>query len=390
MRDDTADTLTFIGRTSFRARRRLFGIAQADRRHHLYVIGQTGTGKSTLLHALMRQDAVNGRGFALIDPHGDLSEQLVARWPEHRTDFVYWNVPDPAAPIAFNPLTASTPATRLLAASGILEVTKKLWDDSWGPRLEHILRNALLALVEVPGSTLADVLRLLEDDAFRKDVAARLENAQVRQFWLGEYQRIPAPRRAEAIAPIQNKIGAWLTYPRLREIFCDGSDSTDLRRLMDSGSVLVVNLAKGRLGEDATALFGALLLSTLARLGLERADQRENERRDFAVYCDEVQIFATLGVANMLAELRKYGVHAIVGHQYLAQLEPGVRNAILGNVGTLVAFRLGPADAKMIAAMLDFEVGWQELLRLPNHHAFVRLLVHGHPMPAFSAETLAL
>ena len=159
---------------------------------------------------------------------------------------------------------------------------------------------------------------------------------------------------------------------------------------MDSGGVLVVNLAKGRLGEDATALFGALLLSTLARIGLERADQPEHERRDFAVYCDEVQIFATLGVANMFAELRKYAVHVVVGHQYLAQLEPDVRNAILGNVGTLIAFRVGPADAKTLATMLDFDLEPAELIRLPNHHAFVRLLVDGHPMPAFSAEALRL
>lgn len=384
--------LTFIGRTTFRNERRLFGIQQADRRQHLYVIGQTGTGKSTLLEALMRQDLVNGAGFALIDPHGDLAERVVARCPVgRRSDLTYWNVPDPSITVTFNPLAASLPATRLLAASGALEVFKKLWLDSWGPRLEHLLRYALLALVEIPGATLADLLRLLEDDAFRQDAAQKVGNPQVRRFWLEDYgYYFPPRRRAEAIAPVQNKVGSFLAHPRLRQILCEGSESTDLRRLMDTGGVLVVNLSKGRLGEDATALFGALLVSNLARLGLERADQPEGARPDFAVYCDELQIFTTLSVANMLAELRKYGVHLIVAHQYLAQLEPDVLHAILGNVGTLIAFRAGPSDSKVLTAMLDADLEPADLMRLPNHHAYVRLMVDGMPRLAFSAETLRL
>lgn len=386
------DPLTFIGRTTFRRARRLFGIQQADRRQHLYVIGQTGTGKSTLLEALMRQDLVNGAGFALIDPHGDLAERVVARCPPgRRSGLTYWNVPDPSITVTFNPLAASLPATRILAASGVLEVFKKLWLDSWGPRLEHLLRYALLALVEIPGATLADLLRLLEDDGFRRDAAQKVGNPQVRRFWLEDYgYYFPARRRAEALAPVQNKVGSFLAHPRLRQILCEGSESTDLRRLMDTGGVLVVNLSKGRLGEDATALFGALLVSTLARLGLERADQPEDARPDFAVYCDELQIFTTLSVANMLAELRKYGVHLIVAHQYLAQLEPDVLHAILGNVGTLIAFRVGPSDVKVLAAMLDADIEPADLMRLPNHHVYVRLMVDGMPRQAFSAEALRL
>lgn len=381
--------ITYLGRTTFRNHRRLFGILDEDRRHHMYLVGQSGTGKSTLLESITRQDLVNGRGFALIDPHGDLASCIAITCPDRRKgQLVYWDLPDSTVDVSFNPLAASTPETRILAASGVLDVFKKLWLESWGPRLEHLMRYSLLALVETPGASLADIMRLLVEDTFRKRVAEPLMNGQVREYWLRDYERMSKGERSTAIAPIENKVGAFLAHPRLRSIFCDNSDSRDLRELMDRDGVLVVNLSKGRLGEDATALFGALLVSTLARLGLERADQPEEYRRDFTVVCDEAQLFTTLSVANMLAELRKYRVQVALANQYLNQLAPEVRDAVFGNVGTVVAFRIGASDAKVLAQVLDADLEPGDLMRLPNHHAYMRLMVHGSPVQAFSAETL--
>lgn len=381
--------LTFVGRTTFRNERRLFGMPHEDRRHHVYVIGQTGTGKSTLLATLIRQDLEVGRGFALIDPHGDLAHRVALRVPAHRqADFTYANVADGGVGFAFNPL-ACTPATRSITAAGVLDVFKKLWPDSWGPRLEHLLRYALLALVELPGATLGDVLRLLDDDEFRRDAARQVGNAQVRRFWLREYDRYSPGRRAEAIGPVQNKVGAFLAHPTLQRIL-GKANGCDLRGLMDNGGALVVNLSKGRLGADPAELLGALLVSTLARVGLERADQPEADRRDFTVYLDEFQTFTTMSVAEMLAELRKYHVGLVLAHQYLAQLDPPIREAILGNVGTLLTFRVGPADARVFAPLLGNGLTVEDLVRLPNHHLYARLLVEGMPAPAFSAEALRL
>jgi DNA helicase HerA-like ATPase len=237
------DEVVFFARTNFRNRGRLVGIREADRRHHLYIIGKTGTGKSTLLETLIRQDIEAGRGVALLDPHGDLVERVVSRLPERRKgDLIYFDVPDTCHPLGFNPLEAVPPAKRSLAASGILEVFKKLWPDSWGPRLEHILRNALLALLDQPQATLADVLRLLDDAGFRKRAAGRVRSAQVRNFWLRENEGYPARFRAEAIAPVQNKVGAFLADPVLHNILTQPRSAFDLRRVIDEGRILLVNL----------------------------------------------------------------------------------------------------------------------------------------------------
>ena len=382
--------LTFLGRTTFRNKQRLFGIHDADRRHHIYLVGQTGTGKSTLLEALIRQDLVNGKGFALIEPHGDLVDWVANKCPSSLRDRVqYLDVASTAPAFTFNPLRA-LPGTREIAAAGILGVFKKIWQDSWGPRLEHLLRYALLALVELPDSTLGDILRMLEDDEFRRETARDVGNPQVRRFWLREYEHYSPGRRAEAMGPVQNKVGAFLAHPALQRVLAGDRPALDVRRLMDAGGALLINLSKGRLGEDAGALLGALLVSTIARVGLERADQPEADRRDFAVYLDEFQTFVTLGLAEMLAELRKYHVSLVLAHQYLEQVDLEIREAILSNVGTLVVFRVGPTDAKVLLPILGADLEAADLLRLPNHHAYVRLLVNGAPVQAFSAETLRL
>ena len=381
--------LTFIARTNWRNLYRPFSIRQADRRSHMYIIGKTGTGKSTLLQTMIRQDIRNGAGLALLDPHGDLVEHVLKAIPEGRQDdLIYFNVPDASHPLGFNPLEGVPPPSRPLAASNMLEVFKRIWADSWGPRLEHILRNALLALLDQPEATLADILRLLDDKRFRARVAERVANSHVRDFWLREYEGYPVRFRAEAIAPVQNKVGAFLSNPILQEILTQPKSAFDLRQVMDEGRILLVNLAKGKLGEDNAALLGALLVSRLGPAALSRADVPEDDRRDFYLYLDEFPTFTTLSFATMLSELRKYRVSLILAHQYLSQLNPLVWDAILGNVGTVIAFRMGANDAEILEKEFTPEFRAGDLMSLPNYNIFIKLMVGGTVSKPFSAETL--
>lgn len=385
------DSISVFAQTDWRNLRQPFGIRQADRRAHMYVIGKTGTGKSTLLATLLKQDLEQGCGVALLDPHGDLVDSAIAWVPDsRRDDLVYFNVPDVTQGIAFNPLETVPPLKRPLAASGLIEVFKKNWADSWGPRLEYILRNALITLLDQPEATLADVLRLFDDAHYRRNAAMRCWNPQVRDFWLKEFENYPKTFRLEAIAPIQNKVGAFLSNPILRNILVQPKSSFDPRRLMDDGKILLVNLAKGRIGEDTAGLLGALLVSRIGLAGLSRADISEEDRRDFHVYLDEFQNFTTLSLANMLSELRKYRVNLVLAHQYLTQLEPEVRDAILGNVGTTISFRLGVPDAEILAKEFYPEFSVEDLIGLPNYQIYLKLMIDGRVSKAFSAETIRL
>lgn len=389
MASESDNPITFIGRTNFRNAGKLFGIRRGDRRAHMYVIGKTGTGKSTLLETLIRQDVKVSDGLALLDPHGSLVESVLPRIPASRqADLVYFNVPDQSQPLGFNPLERVPPLQRPLAASALIEVFKKIWAEFWGPRLEHILRNALLALLDQPQATLADALRLLDDRSFRRNAAERVGNAQVRNFWLREFESYPTRFRAEAIAPLQNKVGAFLSNPILRKILTQERSSFDVRRLMDEGKILLVNLAKGKIGEDTAALLGALLVTQIGITALRRADTTEVERRDFYLYLDEFQSFTTISLANMLSELRKYRVNMILAHQYLSQLEPQVLDAILGNVGTLISFRLGAADAQILEKEFYPELTALDLTSLPNYHIYLKVMVEGVVSRPFSARSV--
>jgi DNA helicase HerA-like ATPase len=382
--------IAYFAQTNFRNQQKIFGIQQNDRVSHIYIIGKTGTGKSTLLETLIRQDIKSGQGLALLDPHGDLVEKVLTTMPEHRKDdLIYFNVPDSSQPLGFNPLERIPPQKRAFAASGLIEVFKKIWADSWGPRLEHILRNALLALLDQPQATLADVLRLLDDRSFRKDTVAQVYNPQVRDFWLREYEGYPSRFRAEAVAPIQNKVGAFLADPILNRILTQTKSAFDLRRVMDEGKILLVNLAKGKIGMDTAALLGALLVSRIGMAALSRAEMPEENRRDFYLYLDEFPSFTTLSLATMLSELRKYRLGLILSHQHLSQLDPQVRDAVLGNVGTIISFRLGLVDAEILAKEFYPELTAADLVNLPNLHIYLRLMVDGVVSRPFSAETLA-
>lgn len=381
--------ITFFAKTNFRNRGKIFGIKRADRRAHTYLIGKTGTGKSSLIHTLVRQDIACSQGLALFDPHGDLVERMLAAIPEHRKDdLIYFNVPDRTQPLGFNPLERIPPEKRPLGASSLLEVFKKIWNDSWGPRLEHILRNALLALLEQPESTLADILHLLSDRVFRKETMANVYNPQVREFWLQEYESYTPHFRIEAIAPIQNKVGAFLANPLLNRILTQPRSAFDVRRIMDEGKILLVNLAKGKIGEDTAALLGALLVARIEMAALSRADVPEEERCDFYVYLDEFPTFTTLGLANMLSELRKYRAPIILAHQFGSQLDVEVRDAILGNVGTIISFRVGVMDAEILAKEFYPESTAADLISLPNHDIYLKLMIDGVVSQPFSVTTL--
>jgi len=384
-----ANFTTILGRSNFREDRRLVGLKREDRLAHLLIVGKTGTGKSTLLESMMLQDLENGNGFALIDPHGDLAERIAQNIPSHRkADIFYLNAADPAQPYGYNPLRYVSSDRSALAASGLLEAFRKMWPDAWGVRMEHILRNTLMALLEQPKATLHDILRMYSDKTFRLTIARSLRNETVRHFFEKEYERFSFGYRADGVASIQNKVGAFLVDPILNRILTNQQNDLHFRKIMDEGKVLLVNLAKGRIGEDSSNLLGALLITTIGSAAFTRADIPAATRKDFYVFVDEFQSFTTLAVANMFAELRKYRVGFTVAHQYFNQLEPEVRHAVLGNVGTLVAFRVGAEDAPYLAREFQPKFEDLDLLQLENFNMYLKLLIDGAPSRPFSAATL--
>lgn len=377
-----------LARLNFRHDHRVFGIKRGDRFSHIYVVGKTGTGKSTLLATMALQDVLSGDGFALIDPHGDLAEQLASRVPaSHRDRMIYFDAADPKQPYGYNPLRRVRDDRIALAASGFLEALKKLWPDAWGVRMEHILRNVVMALLEQPNSTMRDILRVLSDRRFRCDVARSLRNDTVRAFLEHEFERFSFGYRSDGTAPIQNKVGAFLADPLLSRILTAPVEDLHIRKIMDEGKFLVVNLAKGKMGEDSSSLLGALLVTTIGLAAYSRADLPEARRRDFFVYIDEFQSFTTLSLVNMLAELRKYRVGFTIAHQYLHQLDPEIRHAVLGNAGTLISFRIGAEDAPYLAREFRSRFTTLDLMQLPNHHIYISMMIDGMPCQPFSATT---
>jgi len=378
--------VSYLGQTNHRGKPRLFGIRQRDRRSHLYTIGKTGTGKSTLLKNLIHQDILASRGLALFDPHGDLVQEVLALVPaSRRSDLVYLDTP--SGSWHFNPLSGVARENIPLAVAEIVEVFKKIWSEDWGPRLEHLLRNVLFALLEASGSNFGDIPRLLTDKKFREGVLSRIENQEVRDFWHFEYERYSPAFRAVVVAPLQNKLGAMLTDPRVREIITAKKSSFDLREVIDEGKILLVNLARGEIGEGPSALLGSLLVAHLGLAGLSRAGTPEEERRSFFCYLDEFQVFATKSLATMLAELRKFGIGMVLANQYLSQVESEIRDAVLGNVGTIISFRVSARDASFLAREFSPVFRADDLVGLPNYNIYLRLMIGGEVSRPFSAET---
>lgn len=381
--------ITYFATTNHRHPWRPFGIKQRDRCSHMYVIGKTGTGKSTLLKTMVLEDLANGHGLALLDPHGDTVQDVLSRVPaDRKQDVMYLDTPK--GNWTFNPLSDVEPGQEALAVAELIEVFRKIWTDDWGPRLEHVLRNVLFTLLEIPGATLADIQPLLNDKLHRESVVERIKNPEVREFWATEYARYSGPFRAVVIAPLQNKLGTFLTDPRIKAIVAAPNSTFNLRRLMDGGSVLLVNLSRGEIGEGPAMLLGALLAARIGLAGLGRANVPEVARRDFALYLDEFHIFATLSLATMLAELRKFRVGLVLANQYLGQLEGEIRDAVVGNVGTMICFRLSAEDAAYFAREFAPTFDETDLISLPNYNMFLRLMIDGEVSRPFSAATIPI
>lgn len=379
-----------LGKSCFRGQQKSFGIRPVDRLRHLALLGKTGMGKTTLLRQLVESDLKQAKGLCLIDPHGDLVEEVLNAVPSYRTnDTILFDAADALHPMAFNLLDCPRPEQKPLVVSGIIGAFKKMFGEFWGPRLEYIFRNTLLALIDCPNSTLLSVQRFLIDSSYRKSVLMHCTDSGVRDFWEMEYTRLPLKLQAEAISPIQNKVGQFTLSPQLRNIIGQPKSALHMREIMDEGKVLLVNLSKGRLGEDASSLLGSLLITHIQMAALSRADQPENVRKDFHLYVDEFQNFATDSFATILSEARKYKLGLTVANQYLAQLSEGTLHALFGNVGSMVCFQCGAKDAELLSEQLGGEVDPQDLMRLPKYHAYTRLLIDGHPSRPFSMTTLA-
>ena len=357
------------------------------RARHLYIIGQTGTGKSTLLQNLIAQDFMTGRGCALLDPHGDLAETALSLLPTHRgDDLVYFNPSDLARPIGFNLLAHVPEDLRPLIADGIVSAFRAIWPEFWGPRLEHIFAHAVRTLMDVPNATLLHLPRLLQDEVYRSSCLNHVSDPVVRAFWSHEYAAYPPRFREEAIAPVLNKVGRVLMTPAIRNIIAQPKSTIDLRLMMDEGRVLIANLSKGALGEGPAHLLGALLVTALAQAALSRRDLLEEERVPFHLYVDEFQSFATSGFSLILSEARKYGLNLTLAHQYLDQLPDNLRDAVFGNAGSMIAFRTGAQDAPVIANQLDVATPAQ-LRDLSNFSAWASILTDGAPTDAFVLNT---
>lgn len=382
----------FLGTTNARRQFRRFGIKQPDRLLHTYIIGKTGVGKTTLLENLIVQDIEHGNGCAVLDPHGDMVERLKA-WIVNNpavdpSRIIYLNVPDPAQPYGYNPLRRVSEPLRPLLASGLLEVFKKLWNEAWGVRMEHIFRNVLHTLLDQPESNLGDIPRILTDKDFRRRAIQHVISPYVRDFWNKEFAKYSYRYRADAIAPILNKVGGFLANPTLSRILTEPKQNLSFRRIMDNRQVLLVNLAKGKLGEDASHLLGGLLLTSLGLAAFSRADQDSSERVPFHTYVDEFQNFTTLSLVNMASELRKYGMSLTLANQYLSQLEPDIRSAVLGNAGTLISFRVGGEDTRVLSQQFEPVFSQFDLLNLPNHEYYIKLMIDGRPSQPFSVTAL--
>ncbi|MFA6992626.1 MAG: type IV secretion system DNA-binding domain-containing protein [Candidatus Gracilibacteria bacterium] len=386
--------LTYIAKTNFRKGEVKFGIKRADRRQHMYVIGKTGAGKTAFLKNMALQDIDNGQGLAIIDPHGEFVEEILDNIPPHRiNDVVYFNPADMEFPVSFNIMEASDPRYKHLIASGLIGIFTKIWANVWSARMEYILANCILALLDTPGTTLLGIPRMLVDRDYRQKIINNLKDPVVKSFWVNEYEEWDPRYRNEAIAPVQNKVGQFLNVSFVRNIVGQGKTTIDIDEIMNNQKILLVNVSKGRIGEDNSAILGAMLITKIQLAAMERVRIPEDERKDFYLYVDEFQNFATDSFVNILSEARKYRLDLIIAHQYVGQLvtdtSTAVRDAVFGNVGTMISFRVGAADAEFLEQEFTPEFLQNDLIRLPNYNIYLKLMIDGISSRPFSAKTIA-
>ncbi|HSH31344.1 MAG TPA: type IV secretion system DNA-binding domain-containing protein [Candidatus Saccharimonadales bacterium] len=387
-----AEAVSLFGQTNFRGQRLKFGIKRADRGRHLYIVGQTGTGKSFLLQLLTLSDIYHNQGIAIVDPHGDFATDMMRYVPPHRLgDVVYFNPTDRDFPIAFNPLEVTDPAFKNHISSELVGVLKRMFEaTSWGPRLEYILRYTILALLDYPNSTMLGITRMLTEKDFRKKVIAQIQDPVVRNFWVNEFASWNDKFASEAVAPVLNKVGAFTANPLVRNIIGQPKSAVDIRRMMDEGKILIVNLSRGQMGEDNSAILGALIITKIQLAAMGRANIPMAERRPFYLYVDEFQNFATDSFAVILSEARKYGLNLVVANQYVSQMPETVRDAVFGNVGSMICFRVGADDATVLGKYFEPSFEAPDLIKLHNQNIFISMSIDGEKSLPFSAKTLRM
>ncbi|OGK14757.1 hypothetical protein A3C98_01935 [Candidatus Roizmanbacteria bacterium RIFCSPHIGHO2_02_FULL_37_15] len=383
--------VNFFAKTEFKNKSTIFGIKTEDRRKHVYIIGKTGAGKSTLIANMAIDDIRKDRGIGIIDPHGDLSEIILDFIPKRRAnDVVYLEPFDTERPFALNVLEVKNNQQKDLIASGIVSIFYKLYRESWGPRLEYILRNVILTLLETPNSTLVDVLNLLANSSYRKKIVSQLSDPVLKNFWEHEFAKMPDRLKSEAISPIQNKVGQFVTSRMIRNILGKTKSSIDLESVMNDGKILILNLSQGKLGEDNSALLGAMIITQIQLAAMNRSFIKEEERRDFFLYVDEFQNFATSSFVKILSEARKYRLALTLANQYIEQLELEVQKAIFGNVGTLISFVVGARDAHLLTYEFAEIYSENDLVSLGKYETVVKLSIDGMTSAPFPATTLPL
>src|SRR3989338_5435900 len=385
--------ITYLGVTTYRDKNTLFGIKKKDRRQHVYLLGKSGTGKSVLMFNMIIQDIQNGAGVCLVDPHGENVEAVLSAIPPHRMkDVVYFNPADQEYHIGFNVLELPDPQYKHLVASGLMGIFTKIWANAWSARMEYILNNAILALLDTPGTTLMGIQRMLVDKDYRQKIIANLKDPVIKAFWVHEYEAWQDKFRNEAIAPIQNKVGQFLSTNIIRNVVGQSKSTIDIFNIMNEGKIFLVNVSKGRVGEDNSGLLGGMIITKIQLAAMERVRIPEAERRDFYLYVDEFQNFVTDAFAGILSEARKYRLNLTVAHQYTAQLvaekSTAVRDAVFGNVGTMIVFRTGADDAEFLENEFDPEFTPQDVVNLPNYKIYLKLMIDGVTSRPFSAKTL--
>jgi len=381
--------INFFGKTNFRNKEARFGIKTDDRRRHMYLIGKTGMGKTTMMENMIIDDIRKNKGVGLIDPHGQFAEKILDFIPPERADdVIYFNPADIDNPIGFNPLEGADTSFRHLIASGMMGVFKKIWVDAWSSRMEYILNNTLLALLEFPHSTLLDVMKMLTDKNFRERTVSILEDPVVKNFWVNEFGKYTDRYASEAVAAIQNKIGQFIANPLIRNIIGQPKSSVNIREIMDTNKIFIANLSHGKIGEDNSSLLGAMLITKIQQAAMSRIDTPELQRQDFFLYIDEFQNFSTDSFAVILSEARKYRLSLILAHQYIEQLSDTVRPAVFGNVGTLIIFRVGAEDAEFLEKELSPEFMASDLVNIGKHNFYIKLMIDGVSSRPFSGCNL--
>ena len=386
------ENISAFGLTNFRGINHQFGMLRSDRSRHVYIIGQTGAGKSGTLQLFALSDIFHGHGYAIIDPHGDLAVDNMRFIPGSRLeDVVYFNPADTAYPLGFNPLEVTNPSQKTNISSEVIGVLKRMFGESWGPRLEYILRYTILALLDRPSTTMLDITRMLTDKKFRNETLSYCNDTVVLNFWKIEFASWNDKFASEAIAPVLNKVGAFTANPIIRNIIGQPTSTFNIREIMDQGKILIVNLSKGLIGEDNAAILGAFMVTKIQLAAMSRSDiPNIADRRPFYLYVDEFQNFATDSFATILSEARKYGLNLTVANQYISQMTETVRDAVFGNVGTMICFRVSADDSPILAKQFEPQFEPLDLLQMNNRDFVINMVINGEKAPAFSARSLEL